>query len=375
MGQPVNPLLGNQQALLGADPELYRQQLIQQEQARIGALPAQNQLGATLGTLLGRGLVNVAQDRGFFEVTNPVLQNLTKIQNVYNTAMQAADPNDPLSFYKELQTRFADAGLGVQALMASEQLRRTQSELTKAKGEEIRTKSAQIDYYAKNPDELMSEIAKQRGLGTEAGNTKANELAGLLGQVTYARDLDRAKQIADIELKNAQTETQKAQALNFREQIASGKYDFKVIAQNGVTPSHIVIIDKKTGEEKVKPLSENLFGGTPPPAAGATSKEKPSAAQFDKRNQPAAPASPAASAPAPAAAPVQTAPVAASPYNQETGTYRIALDPEYQQIQADAQANLVRLQTEPAYQAEINQRIQALQAKIQRNFGNRVVIQ
>ena len=376
MGQPVNPLLGNTQALLGADPELYRQQLVQAEQQRIQALPPQQALAAQLGTLFGRGLGNVATGQNFFEVTNPVLQNLTKIQNVYNTAMQAADPNDPLSFYKELQTRFADAGLGVQALMASEQLRRTQSELTKAKGEEIRTKSAQIDYYAKNPDELMSEIAKQRGLGTEAGNTKANELAGLLGQVTYARDLDRAKQIADIELKNAQTETQKAQALNFREQIASGKYDFKVIAQNGVTPSHIVIIDKKTGEEKVKPLSENLFGGTPPPAAaGASSKEKPSAAQFDKRNQPAATASPSASAPAPAAAPVQAAPVAASPYNQETGTYRIALDPEYQQIQADAQANLVRLQTEPAYQAEINQRIQALQAKIQRNFGNRVVIQ
>lgn len=375
MGQPVNPLLGNTQALLGADPELYRQQLVQAEQQRIQALPPQQALAAQLGTLFGRGLGNVATGQNFFEVTNPVLQNLTKIQNVYNTAMQAADPNDPLSFYKELQTRFADAGLGVQALMASEQLRRTQSELTKAKGEEIRTKSAQIDYYAKNPDELMSEIAKQRGLGTEAGNTKANELAGLLGQVTYARDLDRAKQIADIELKNAQTETQKAQALNFREQIASGKYDFKVIAQNGVTPSHIVIIDKKTGEEKVKPLSENLFGGTPPPAAGAASKEKPSAAQFDKRNQPAAPASPTASTPAPAAAPAQVAPVAASPYNQETGTYRIALDPEYQQIQADAQANLIRLQTEPAYQAEINQRIQALQAKIQRNFGNRVVIQ
>ena len=127
MGQPVNPLLGNQQALLGADPELYRQQLIQQEQARIGALPAQNQLGAQLGSLLGRGVVNVAQDRGFFEVTNPVLQNLTKIQNVYNTAMQGSDPNDPLSFYRNLQTGFADAGLGQQALMAAQELRRVEA--------------------------------------------------------------------------------------------------------------------------------------------------------------------------------------------------------------------------------------------------------
>ena len=272
MGQPVNPLLGNYQTMLGADPELYRQQLIQQEQARIGALPAQNQLGAQLGSLLGRGLVNVAQDRGFFEVTNPVLQKLTGIQDVYNQAMQAADPNDPTSLYKELQTRFADRGYGREALMSAEQLRRTESELVKTRGEELRTKSAQVDYYAKNPDELMSEITKQRSLGTEAGNTKANELAGLLGQVTYARDLDRAKQIADIELKGAQTEAQRAQARNFQEQIASGKYDFKIIAQNGVTPSHIVIIDKKTGEEKVKPLSENLFGGSPPPASAPGTK-------------------------------------------------------------------------------------------------------
>jgi hypothetical protein len=273
MGQPVNPLLGNYQTMLGADPEMYRQQLIQQEQQRIAALPAQNQLGAQLGTILGRGLVNVAQDRGFFEVTNPVLQRLTSIQNVYNTAMQNADPNDPLSFYKNLEAGFKEIpGLGVQALMANQELRRVQSEMTKARGEEIKTKSAQVDYYAKNPDELMSEITKQRALGTEEGNNKANELAGLLGQVTYARDLDRAKQIADIELKGAQTEAQKAQALNFKEQIASGKYDFKVIAQNGVTPSHIVIIDKKTGEEKVKPLSENLFGGTPPPGTAPGTK-------------------------------------------------------------------------------------------------------
>jgi hypothetical protein len=271
MGQPVNPLLGNQQALLGADPELYRQQLIQQEQARIGALPAQNQLGAQLGSLLGRGLVNVAQDRGFFEVTNPVLQRLTSIQDIYNQATQAADPNDPLSLYKELQTRFANRGLGVQSLMATEQLRKVEGEIEKSTEQKLKTKSAQVDYYAKNPDELMSEITKQRSLGTEAGNTKANELAGLLGQVTYARDLDRSKQIADIELKGAQTEAQKAQAANFKEQIASGKYDFKIIAQNGVTPSHIVIIDKKTGEERVKPLSQELFGAAP-----GTTPTKPS---------------------------------------------------------------------------------------------------
>jgi len=279
MGQPVNPLLGNYQTMLGSDPEMYRQQLIQQEQARIGALPAQSQLGATLGSLLGRGVVNVAQDRGFFEVTNPVLQRLTSIQDVYNQATQAADPNDPLSLYKELQTRFTDRGLGMQSLMATEQLRKVQGDIEKSAEQTLKTKSAQLDYYAKSPDELMSEIAKQRDLGTEKGNNRANELSGFLGQITYARDLERTKQIAEIEFKNAQTEAQKAQAANFKEQIASGKFDFKIIAQNGVTPSHIVIIDKKTGEERVKPLSQELFGAAPPagttPTKAATSGGRP----------------------------------------------------------------------------------------------------
>jgi hypothetical protein len=281
MGQPVNPLLGNQQALLGADPESYRQQLIQQEQARIGALPAQSQLGATLGSLLGRGLVNVAQDRGFFEVTNPVLQRLTSIQDIYNQATQAADPNDPLSLYKELQTRFADRGLGMQSLMAAEQLRKVEGDIEKSTEQKLKTKSAQLDYYAKSPDELISEIAKQRASGTEEGNKKANELSGFLGQITYARDLERTKQIAEIEAKNAQTEAQKAQAANFKEQIASGKFDFKIIAQNGVTPSHIVIIDKKTGEERVKPLSENLFGGAPPPSTKPSQKSTSSSMNLE----------------------------------------------------------------------------------------------
>lgn len=254
MGQPVNPLLSNPQTMLGADPELYRQQLIQAEQQRFAAMPPQQGLAAQLGTLLGRGISNVANDRGFFEVTNPVLQNLTKIQGVYNQAMQASDPNDPLSFYKELQTRFAQAGLGQQAMMATQELRRAETESTKAKGEKLRTEAAQIDLYSKNPDLLMSDIAKFR---KDGDNDKANELSGLLGKITLQQDTQRAKDLADIAFKNAQTDAQRAQANNIRQQIETGKYDWKVITDAAGLPVSMAKIDKRTGKTEYEAIPDS----------------------------------------------------------------------------------------------------------------------
>lgn len=283
MGQPTNLLLGGQAGLLGADPELYRQQLLQQEQARVAAMPAQNQLAATLGGLLGRGVANVAQDRGFFEVTNPVLQKLTSIQSVYNRAMQESDPNDPLSFYKNLQTGFTQAGLGQQALMATQELR-------KVEDQDMKSQSAKLDLYAKNPDLLQTDIAKFRDQGNDK---KANELAGFLGKITVKQDLDRAKEVADIALKNAQTAAQRAQAGRLAQEIESGKFDWKVINDITGAPTHMAKINKKTGETTYEPIvlpgsapaptkpgttpkgerrPLDSFGATPPPAAGVSAQ-------------------------------------------------------------------------------------------------------
>jgi hypothetical protein len=285
MGQPTNLLLGGQAGLLGADPETYRQQLIQQDQARIAAMPAQNQLAGTLGGLLGRGLSNVAQDRGFFEVTNPVLQKLTSIQNVYNRAMQDSDPNDPLSFYKNLQTGFANAGLGQQALMAGQEYR-------KAEEQGLKTEAAKLDLYAKNPDLLQTQIAQLRDQGNDK---KANELAGYLGKITAKEDLNRAKEVADIAYKNAATDAQKASAARQRADIEGGKTDWKVINDPAGQPVAFAILDKKTknityekigggeyipfpakGSTGETPKGERrpigIFGGTQPPVAGVSTQ-------------------------------------------------------------------------------------------------------
>jgi hypothetical protein len=273
MGQPVNPLLGNQQALLGADPELYRQQLIQQEQARIGALPAQNQLGAQLGSLLGRGLVNVAQDRGFFEVTNPVLQNLTKIQGVYNSAMQNSDPNDPLSFYKNLQTGFAEAGLGQQALMATQELRRVQSEADKAQGEKLKNQVLETELYTKNPQLLDEQIAKARDAGDDR---LANRLAEQRGQIQINIDRNRQKEDLDMAVRRSNIAVNEAQIEKIKKDVDTGKVTVQTVP-DGFGGATVIVLDRAG-----KLVQEYKVGGLPtggtstaPTAKPATSGGRP----------------------------------------------------------------------------------------------------
>jgi len=273
MGQPVNPLLGNQQALLGADPELYRQQLIQQEQARINALPAQNQLGAQLGSLLGRGLVNVAQNRGFFEVTNPVLQKLTSVQNVYNTAMQNSDPNDPLSFYRNLQTGFAEAGLGQQALMATQELRRVEAEAEKARGEKLRTQVLETELYTKNPQLLDEQIAKARDAGDDR---LANRLAEQRNQIQINIDRNRQKEDLDMAVRRSNIAVNEAQIEKIKKDVDTGKVTVQTVP-DGFGGATVIVLDregKKVQEYKVGGLPT---GGTStaPVAKPATSGGRP----------------------------------------------------------------------------------------------------
>jgi hypothetical protein len=261
MGQPVNYLLGDQAQTLGGDPEVYRQQLIQQEQARIGALPAQNQLGAQLGGLLGRGIGNLTQGRGFMEVTNPVLQKLTTIQSIYDTSIKESDPNDPMSFYTTLQKNFSTAGLGRQAMMA-------QVEANKFKGVDIKNKKDLTDLYTSNPGELDNAIQR----ATQTGDEKAiANLTTLKETVEKKRGLDFAKEQAQIGLIGAQTEQARAAAQKYAQDVESGKFDWKIVNDITGTPVSMAKIDKKTGETTYEPIPEAAIArpgakpGTPTP--------------------------------------------------------------------------------------------------------------
>ena len=263
MGQNVNYLLGNQQTMLGADPELYRQQLVQAEQQRIQALPPQQALAAQLGTLFGRGLGNVATGQNFFEVTNPVLQKLTTIQNVYNTAMQNADPNDPLSFYKELQTRFAEAGLGQQAMMATQELRRAETEAEKFKGEKLRTQALETEVYTKNPTLLDEQIAKARSAGNDQ---LANRLAEQRGQIQLNIDRTRMKEDLAMAVSRSNISVNEAQIKKINNDIDLGKVTIQSIS-DGYGGGTVFVVDQKGNK-----VNEFKVGGLPQGGAPATAK-------------------------------------------------------------------------------------------------------
>lgn len=368
MGQNVNYLLGGSSQLLGADPEVYRQQLIQQEQARIAAMPQQNQLGATIGSMLGRGIANVAQDRNFFEVTNPVLQKLTKIQDIYDTSMKEADPNDPLSFYTSLQKNFASAGLGQQAMMA--QVEAKKFEDMNLKGEKLKT-----EVYTSNPQLLDEQIAKARNAGDDK---LANRLAEQRGQIQINIDAARSKDAAQLALLGAQTAQARAAAQNYATQAADNKVSVTSIP-DGNGGATIIYADKQTGKEVNRisvtsaVVDEYLKnkggqGGTTTPPG-----ERPPLSSFAPQTTNTAP-TPVATPTTPSA-PMAASNKTVSLYDQATQTYKLTQDPEYLQIVDYARQNATAIAQDPVLRDRIGQAMKDLQAKRQAELGSFVKFQ
>lgn len=363
MGQNVNYLLGGSSQLLGADPEVYRQQLVQQEQARIAAMPQQNQLGATIGGLLGRGVANLAQDRNFFEVTNPVLQKLTKIQDIYDTSMKEADPNDPLSFYSALQKNFAANGLGQQAMMA-------QVEGKKYEDLNLKTEATRTEVYKNNLPLLNADIAKFRAAGNDE---KANQLSDMLGRFQVKEDRAAALQNAEILYKNASTDAQRAQAEKLRTDAKEGKVQIVQTPASMGNPATISVFrDGKL--ESQTPVAAGALPGTGTPTEAPKKGERPPLNSFGGTPG-------VAPAPAPTATPTTpSAPMAASNttvslYDQNTQTYKLTQDPEYLQIVDYARQNATAIAQDPTLRDRIGQAMKDLQAKRQAELGSFVKFQ
>lgn len=361
MGQNVNYLLGGQNQLLGADPEAYRQQLIQQEQAKYAAMPPQQALASQLGGLLGRGLTNVAQDRNFFEVTNPVLQKLTKIQDIYDTSMKEADPNDPLSFYSALQKNFAANGLGQQAMMA-------QVEGKKYEDLNLKTEATRTEVYKNNLPLLNADIAKFRAAGNDE---KANQLADMLGRFQVKEDRAAALQNAEILYKSAATDTQRAQADKLRTDAKEGKVQIVQTPASMGNPATISVFrDGKL--ESQTPVAAGALPGTGTPTEAPKKGERPPLNSFGGTP---------GTAPAPTATPTTpSAPMAASNttvslYDQATQTYKLTQDPEYLQIVDYARQNATAIAQDPTLRDRIGQAMKDLQAKRQAELGSFVKFQ
>lgn len=195
MGQSVSNQLGIGTLGVGADPEFLRSQILQQRERQLASIQnPQQQLAARLGGLLGGGIANVAQDRGFFEVSDPLLTKVSQISGIYNQVAQQIDPAaNPEQFYTELANAYRAAGLGQQALMSMQ-------EAQKAKTTGMDTRLKEIQLLEKDVESIPAKIQAAQERGDMA---EAQRLSGIYNRVIEGRELDRRAKESDIQYKKA----------------------------------------------------------------------------------------------------------------------------------------------------------------------------
>lgn len=390
MGQSVNQQLG-------MDPDYIRSQIMQRREQ--GFQQIQNpfqQAGARLGSLLGGGIANVANDRGFFEVSDPLLTKVTQIQGIYNQVAQDIDPAaNPEQFYTALSGAYKDAGLGQQALLAMQ-------EGQKAKRETLATQAAEATLYEKNPEFIAKEL---QGLAPkiESGDEKAlqryNELSNLLVRATNKQNLADEATKTDINYKKALASSagrDKYDAIpvydEFGKRIGTdilNKNTGKVEKQTtGIIDAPAASGDKK-GDKKERPPIEARDPNAIRRNDQGEVMQMPSSANgntwydtlFGSKNKPAAAPAPVRQAPAAAPAPMATqgqgdmnAPNTAA-YDQRAGVYNLQADPIVNMLSNYASQNRQLLETDPNFAASISAAYQKRREELQAMLGRGVRIQ
>jgi hypothetical protein len=109
------------QQILQSDPEYLRRQLAAQEQQRVN--PTGSAAGA-LGALLGRGLSNVSQGKGFFQAPDYGLQRVSGVQGIMKSVQ--FDPNNPAEYYNQIGRALLESGYSDLAPMAFTEARKLQ---------------------------------------------------------------------------------------------------------------------------------------------------------------------------------------------------------------------------------------------------------
>ena len=235
--------LASQQLTTQSDPDVVRRQILAERERQLsGITNPQQQLAARLGGLLGGGITNVVQGRGFFDVNDPLLNKVTQIQGIYNEVAGRVDPTaDPARFYAELQSAYSNAGLGREALAASQ-------EAQKAKGSALDMQLKETQVLEKNPELITGKIEEALKAGNEA---EAMRLANLKTRIDETRGLEVEKTKADIDRIRAQTN-------EVRDRIESGKFDWKIITNAYNAPIGVQTINKKTGDIQFKEVDPEI---------------------------------------------------------------------------------------------------------------------
>ena len=351
-----------------SDPALVLQQALQRREQQYSSITnPQQQLAARLGGLLGGGLVNVAQDRGFFDVNDPLLAKVSQIQGVYNDVASRIDPaSDPAKFYSELQKAYSDAGLGREALAAAQEAQKA-----KTSGIDFQLKETQL--FEKNPELLAGRITS----ALEAGNEpEANRLANLNARLTEDRELKLEKARTDIAKDKAYIGYQNRLGEQGRYKVERadpnrpelGWVRFDLTSKNPLQSAEAIALPESLADKLV-----------PPPKGEAKSdKERAPLTQGYRDNQ----AAPNTSAPAaaPASTPVSAPPADMSAYNpaaynQNAGTYRLDADPIIKMIADYAGQNKELLQSNPEFRSSITAAYENRKQELARMMGTGVRFQ
>lgn len=244
--------LASTQLSTQSDPALVQRQILAEREKQLaGIANPQQQLAARLGGLLGGGLVNVAQDRGFFDINDPLLNRVTQIQGIYNEVASRVDPTaDPARFYSELQSAYSNAGLGREALAAAQ-------EGQKAKGSALDLQIKETAVLEKNPELIAGRIESALQAGNEP---EAMRLANLSTRLQEDRALA-------IEGKKTAIEKDKAYMAYQRSLSEQGKFSIQPVNKDNPLDG-FYRINQKTGEITVVPVPEDIAKKYAAPAKG-----------------------------------------------------------------------------------------------------------
>jgi hypothetical protein len=275
--------LASSQLNTQSDPALVLQQAIANREKQYASISnPQQQVAARLGGLLGGGLVNLYQDRGFFDINDPLLNKVSQIQGVYNEVASRIDPAaDPAKFYSELQKAYGDAGLGREALAAAQ--------------EGMKAKTANMDFqiketalFEKNPELLAGRITS----ALEAGNEpEANRLANLNARLTEDREL---------KLEKARTDIAKDRAyINYQNKLSNdAKFEYKPVDPLNPLAGNWKFDKSGRTDPQYVPVPAEIAAKFAPPSKDTkkTDKERAPLSSFSTTTTTSTPAAPPAAA-------------------------------------------------------------------------------
>jgi chemotaxis protein histidine kinase CheA len=349
-----------------SDPALVLQQALANREKQYASIAnPQQQLAARLGGLLGGGIVNVAQDRGFFDVNDPLLAKVSQIQGVYNDVASRIDPaSDPAKFYSELQKAYSDAGLGREALAAAQEAQKA-----KASGIDFQLKETQL--FEKNPELLAGRITQALESNNEP---EAMRLANLNARLTEDRDLT-------IEAKKTAIAKDRAY-ISYQNKLANDeKFEYKPVDPSNPLAGNWKFDKSGKTDPQYVPVPAELAAKFAPPSKDSKKSDKEKAPlntfETNTTTPPAASSTSSAAAPAAPVSAPQVDPSTFNPaaYNQNAGTYRLDADPIIKMISDYAGQNRQLLETNPEFAKSITAAYENRKQELSRLMGTGVRFQ